>query len=113
MKADYILQPRKLKASSDIVTAIRKDRKAGASFRALAKKYKLSYSYCYYLCLKLGEKERYLKKMADSSRRYYQANREEVIRKNSEHTKEVRKAKRKILAKKEKRGCYMSRRTNL
>lgn len=113
MKADYILQPRKLKASADIVAAIRKDRKAGASYRFLAKKYNLSYSYCYYLCLKAGEKEVYLKKMADSSRRYYQANREEVIRKNSEHTKKVRKAKRKILAKKEKKGCYVTRRTNL
>lgn len=113
MKVDYILQPRKLKVSADIVSAIRKDRKAGASFRALAKKYKLSYSYCYYLCLKGKERSQYLKKMAESSRRYYQANREEVIRKNSEHTKEVRKAKRKIIAKKEKRGCLISRRTNL
>lgn len=113
MKVDYILQPRKLKVGLGTIAAIRKDRKAGASFRALAKKYKLSYSYCYYLCLKGEEKSQYLKKMSESSRRYYQANREEVIRKNSEHTKEVRKEKRKILAKKEKKGWHLSRRTNL
>ena len=69
MRTDYILlNPRKLKASDDVIKAIRKDRKAGVSFRNLAKKYKLSFSYCYYLCLTGENKLEYKHKMQESER---------------------------------------------
>ena len=114
MRTDYILlKPRKLKASDDVVKAIRKDRKAGVSFRNLAKKYKLSFSYCYYLCLTGENKLEYKQKMQESSKRYYEENRDEIIRKNGIHTKKVREAKRKIIQKKVKKGCYIGRNLNL
>lgn len=114
MRTDYILlKPRKLKATADVIKAVKKERKAGVPYRTIAKKYKLSFSYVYYLCLTGDEKTEYMQKMTASSKRYYEENREEVIRKNGIHTKKVREAKRKILAKKEKRKCLFSRRTNL
>ena len=114
MRTDYILlKPRKLKASDDVVKAIRKDRKAGVSFRKLAKKYKLSFSYCFYLCLTGGDKLEYQQKMQEASKRYYNENRDEIIRKNNIHIKKLREAKRKIIQKKVKQGCYIGRKQNL
>lgn len=114
MRTDYILlKPRKLKASDDVVKAIRKDRKAGVSFRNIAKKYKLSFSYCYYLCLTGESKLEYQQKMQKSSKRYYEENRDEIILKNGIRTKKVREAKRKIIQKKVKKGCYIGRNRNL
>lgn len=114
MRTDYILlKPRKLKATADVIRAVKKERKAGVPYRTIARKYKLSFSYVYYLCLTGDDKTEYRKKMSASSKRYYEENREEVIRKNGEHTKKVREAKRKILKKKVKKGCFIGRNQNL
>lgn len=114
MRTDYILlKPRKLKATADVIRAVKKERKAGVPYRTIARKYKLSFSYVYYLCLTGDDKTEYRKKMSASSKRYYEENREKVIRKNGEHTKKVRAAKRKILKKKVNKGCYTGRSQNL
>lgn len=113
MRTDYILlKPRKLKATADVIRAVKKERKAGVPYRTIARKYKLSFSYVYYLCLTGDEKTEYRQKMSASSKRYYDENRDEIIRKNGIRIKKLREAKRKIIQKKVKQGCFIGRKQN-
>ncbi len=59
------------KIPDSVVKAIRKERKKGLTYAALAKKYGISRSYVRYLTLEGEQKERWKQKMRENSRKFY------------------------------------------
>lgn len=113
MKTDEVLLTRKTKATPKIIKEIRKFRNKGLSFTQLAKKFGLSRSYVYYLCLD-GEKLTDCRnRMAVNSKRYYCDNRERIIENSKLTQKKNREKKAMILKKASKKRCFIGRSKNL
>ncbi len=113
MKTDEVLLKRKTKATPKIIKEIRKFRNKGLSYTQLAKKFGLSRSYVYYLCLEGEKLTDYRNRMSEYSKGYYKDNREQIIENSKLTQKKNREKKAKILEKASKKRCFIGRSKNL
>lgn len=97
------------KIPDSVVKAIRKERKKGASYAALAVKYGISRSYVRYLTLEGEQKERWMQQMRDNSRKFYAEHRDEIIPRSKERQRINRSLKQKKLKKLGGRKCFLGR----
>lgn len=107
MIKDRLILGRK-KIPDSVVKAIRKERKKGASYAALAVKYGISRSYVRYLTLEGEQKERWKQQMRDNSRKFYAEHRDEIIPRSVERQRINRQIKQEKLKKLEGR-CFLGR----
>lgn len=101
------------KIPDSVVKAIRKERKNGLTYAALAKKYGISRSYVRYLTLEGEQKERWKQKMRENSRKFYAEHRDEIIPRSKERQRINRSLKQEKLKKLEGRKCFLGRGRNL
>ena len=113
MKTDNVLLKRKTKATPKIIKEIHKFRNKGLSYTQLAKKFGLSRSYVYYLCLEGEKLTDYRNRMAVYSKGYYFDNRERIIENSKLTQKKNREKKAEILKKASKKRCFIGRSRNL
>lgn len=101
------------KIPDSVVKAIRKERKKGLTYAALAKKYGISRSYVRYLTLEGEQKERWKQKMRENSRKFYAEHRDEIIPRSKERQRINRSLKQEKLKKLGGRKCFLGRGRNL
>ena len=101
------------KIPDSVVKAIRKERKKGVTYAALALKYGISRSYVRYLTLEGEQKERWKQKMRENSRKFYAEHRDEIIPRSKERQRINRSLKQEKLKTLGGRRCFLGRGRNL
>lgn len=97
------------KIHDSVVKAIRKERKNGMTYAALANKYGISRSYVRYLTLEGEQKERLMQKMRENSHKFYVEHRDEIIPRSKERQRINRSLKQEKLKKLGGRRCFLGR----